>query len=90
MLKTEFILSKRIDYLQQSIVFGTRHKHTFRKAAERHLKKKQSKTSLREDKRWIKVLDPYIGKLTLETIHHGSLQPFIDARQQEGVKNRTI
>lgn len=58
LLKTEFILSKRIDYLQQSIVFGTRHKHTFHKAAERHLKK-QSKTSLREDKRWIKVLDPY-------------------------------
>ncbi|WP_251366374.1 hypothetical protein [Coxiella-like endosymbiont of Rhipicephalus sanguineus] len=47
MLKTEFILSKRIDYLQQSIVFGTRRNHTFRKAAERYLKKKQSKTSLK-------------------------------------------
>ncbi|WP_251366375.1 hypothetical protein [Coxiella-like endosymbiont of Rhipicephalus sanguineus] len=36
------------------------------------------------------MLDPYIGELTLETIHHGSLQPFIGARQQEGVKNHTI
>ena len=38
----------------------------------------------------IKQLDPYIGKLTLESVHMGSLQPFIQARQQEGLKARTI
>ncbi|WP_304985778.1 hypothetical protein [Coxiella-like endosymbiont] len=36
------------------------------------------------------MIDAYIGGLTLEAIHHGSLQPLIDARQQDGMKNRTV
>ena len=36
------------------------------------------------------MLDSYIGDLTLESVHMGSLQPYIAARRKEGVKNRTI
>ena len=36
------------------------------------------------------MLDPFIGKLTLEAVHMGSLQPFIQHRKKEGAKARTI
>ena len=38
----------------------------------------------------LKILDRYIGDLALESVHMGSLQPYIAARKKEGVKNRTI
>ena len=38
----------------------------------------------------LKVLDGYIGNLVLESIHMGTLQPYIEARQKEGLKTRTI
>jgi integrase len=36
------------------------------------------------------MLDSYIGSSVLESIHMGTLQPYIDARRKEGVKTRTI
>jgi integrase len=50
----------------------------------------QHKRSLRADAGRLKLLVEYIGNMTLESIHIGSLQAFIDARRKEGVKTRTI
>ena len=38
----------------------------------------------------LRMLDSYIGNLTLESIHMGTLQPYIAARRKDGVKTRTI
>jgi len=36
------------------------------------------------------MLDPFIGNLPLESIHMGTLKPFIEARRRQGRKTRTI
>jgi integrase len=74
---------------RQAIVYGVRPKRTFREAATKYLLEAQ-KESLKDAALHLKILDPYIGDLALESVHMGTLQPFIQTRKQEGVKNRTI
>lgn len=61
-----------------------------REAATKFLLENQHKRSIRCDAEVLKMLDSYIGDLTLESVHMGTLQPYITARRQEGVKSRTI
>jgi len=88
--KAEQYLAKRMEDIRQASVYGVRPKRTFRQAAIKFLAENQHKRSIREDALHFRILDKYIGVLTLETVHMGSLQPFIQARRQQGVKNRTI
>jgi integrase len=44
----------------------------------------------RSDAQRLKILDPFIGDLLLESIHMGTLQTYIEARRKEGKKSRTI
>jgi integrase len=74
---------------RQASVYGIRPKRTFREAATKHLLESQ-KSSLKDDALHLKILDPYIGDLTLDFVHMGTLQNFIEIRKTEGVKNRTI
>ncbi len=37
-----------------------------------------------------KQLDPFIGHLPIESIHMGTLQPFIEARRKQGIKTKSI
>lgn len=50
----------------------------------------QHKKSIRSDAGRLKILDPFIGDLPLESIHMGALQSYIKARREEGIKTRTI
>jgi integrase len=50
----------------------------------------QHKKSIKTDAAGLKIVEPYIGDLFLESVHMGTLQPYITARRQDGVKNRTI
>ncbi len=52
--------------------------------------KNQHKRSISDDALLIKKLTPFIGNLTLEAIHMGTLEPFIETRKKEDVKTRTI
>ncbi len=54
------------------------------------MRENQHKASIRDYANAIKMVEPYIGNLPLKAVHMGSLQSFIQARQQESVKNRTI
>ncbi|MCK9619152.1 MAG: tyrosine-type recombinase/integrase [Methylobacter sp.] len=74
---------------RQATVYGVRPKRTFREAATKYLLEAQ-KASLKDAALHLKILDAYIGDLALESVHMGTLQPFIQTRRQEGVKNRTI
>jgi Site-specific recombinase XerD len=67
-----------------------RPKRLFREAATKFLLENQHKRSLKDDVGRLKILDQYIGDLALESVHMGSLQPYIAARRKEGVKIRTI
>jgi integrase len=50
----------------------------------------QHKRSIRCDESNLKILDPFIGNLPLESVHMGSLQAYVTARKKEGVKIRTV
>lgn len=88
--EAEKFLARRSEEIRQASVYGVRPKRIFKEAATKFLMENQHKRSIRSDAFRLKKLMEYIGNLSLESIHMGSLQPFIDARRKEGIKTRTI
>jgi integrase len=87
--EAERYLARRMEQLRQAEVYGVRPKRTFRQAATKHLTE-AAKASLERDASLLKLLDPFIGHLSLEAVHMGSLQAFIENRKTAGWKKRTI
>src|SRR6202044_1873287 len=58
------------------------------------LRENQDKRSLERDKRAIAAVDPYIGELPLQHVHHDTLQPYIqwrlDNNRSPGTINREL
>lgn len=88
--EAERYLVRRLEQIRQASVYGIRPKRTFREAAIRYLSENQHKASIKEASYLIQHLDKFIGDLTLESIHKGSLQAYIQSREQDGVKKKTI
>lgn len=59
-------------------------------AAIKFLDENQHKRSIRSDAGRLRVLVEYIGKMSIDSIHMGILQPFIEERRKEQIKTRTI
>lgn len=87
--EAQAFLAKLIEENRQATVYGVRPKRTFREAATKYLLESQ-KASVHDAALHLKLLDDYIGELALESIHMGTLQTYIQDRQAQGVKNRTI
>ena len=87
--KAEEYLIRKFEEVRQATVYGHRPQRSFRQAATKFLEECQ-KSSLRDSALHLKHLDPFIGDLALDSIHMGSLQPFIQERKKQGVKARTI
>ena len=87
--EAEKYLAHRMEQIRQAEIYGVRPKRTFREAATKYLNE-ATKATIREDARQLRYLDPYIGDLSLEAVHMGSLQKFIEDRRKQGVKSRTI
>jgi integrase len=83
-------LFERLEQVIKSSINGNRPYYTFREAAERFIKENSHKRSLKRDIQLIRILDPYIGVLSLDLIHMGTLQIYINERKKEKVKTRTI
>jgi integrase len=88
--EAERYLVRRLEQIRQAVVYGVRPKRTFREAALKFVQENTQKASLRVDVIMIKDLDPYIGCLSLEAVHMGSLQAYIEGRQRDKVKTRTV
>ncbi len=88
--EAEKYLARRSEGLRQASVYGVRPKRVFKEAAIKFLMENQHKRSIKDDAGRIKVLLEHIGNLSLETIHMGAMQTFVDARRKSGVKTRTI
>jgi integrase len=88
--EAERYLARRIESIRQATVYGVRPKRMFKEAATKFLLENQHKASIRSDAGRLKGLMPFIGNLSLESVHMGSLQPFIAARRKAGLKTRTI
>ena len=86
----ELILARRIEEVRQAKVFGIRPQRTFRDAATKFLEENVQLASIGDYATHLKQLDPFIGDLPLENVHLGTLQPFIEARRQQGIKTKSI
>ncbi|MGB6067281.1 MAG: tyrosine-type recombinase/integrase [Desulfomonilaceae bacterium] len=87
--RAEEYLARRIDEIRQAEIFGVRPKRTWRQAATKFLSE-TDKASIRCDASYLKMMDPFIGGLSLTSIHMATLQPFIELKKQQGRKKRTI
>ena len=83
-------LARKIEQVREATIYGNRPQRTFQEAALKFLNENQHKKSIGDDESLLNRLLPTIGDLTLENIHMGALQRFIEKRQKEGVKNQTI
>ncbi len=90
LIEAERYLSKRIEEIREATIYGVRPKRNFRSAATKFLMENQHKRSIQDDAGRLKVLVTFIGDFSLDTIHMGVMQPFIDARRKAGIKTRTI
>ncbi|MBP9763992.1 MAG: tyrosine-type recombinase/integrase [Gammaproteobacteria bacterium] len=88
--EAESYLARRIEEIRQAKVYGVRPKRSFKEAATKYLLEKQHKASIADDADNLKLVCRYIGDLTLEQVHNGTLLPFIKARQAMGRKTKTI
>src|SRR6185312_13919411 len=84
------ILSRRLEEVRATKFFGVRKPRTFREAAIRFLEENQHKRSLERDARSLAALDPYIGQLTIQQVHSGSLQTFVRDQLQAGNSPGTV
>jgi len=62
---------------------------TFREAATKYLNE-EKKSSLSRDAGCLANLDPWIGLLQIDQIHQGTLAPYIEHRQKQGIKSSTV
>jgi integrase len=88
--EAEKYLARRVEEIRLASVYGVRPKRSFTEAATKFLMENQHKRSIADDAGRLRELVKYIGDLTLESIHIGSLQSFIDGRRKDGVTTRTI
>lgn len=88
--EAEKYLARRLEEIRLATVYGVRPKRTFKEAATKFLMENQHKRSISDDAGRLRELVKYIGDMSIEAIHIGSLQSFIEGRKKDGVSMRTI
>jgi integrase len=79
-----------MEEIRQAQIYGVRPSRTFEQAAAKFVIENQHKRSIDDDVSRLKGLMPWIGQTPLEKIHMGSLQPWIEHRQKNGISAGTI
>src|ERR1700733_5949750 len=88
--EAEALLARRITQARQVHLFGDPREPTLREAAAKFLAENQHKRSLERDERALGFLDPFIGGLPLQRVHHDTLAPYIRFRLDKGLRPDTI
>ncbi len=88
--EAEQYLARLIEENRQARVYGIRPARSFEEASAKFLLENQHKRSIKDDIGRLKQLMPWVGKISLERVHSGILQPWIEHRKKEGVSNGTI
>jgi integrase len=89
-VEAEALLARRVTQARHTHLFGDPCEHSFREAAAKFLAENQHKRSLERDQRALAVLDPFIGSLPLQRVHHDTLAPYIRSRLEQGRSPGTI
>jgi len=88
--EAEQYLVRRIEDIRQAKIYGVRPKRSFKEAAVRFLTENQHKASINTDAILLKSICPFIGTLSLDQVHIGTLQDFIKAKQDANLKTKSI
>ena len=88
--RAEEYLARKTEEVRQATIYGVRPKRAFRAAATKYLNESQHKRRIADEALHLKQLDPFIGPLPIESVHIGTLQPFIKARRKQGIKTKSI
>jgi len=88
--EAERFLARRTEEMRQARIYGVRPSRTFEQAAAKFVLENQHKRTLYSDIGLLKQLMPQIGQVSLDKLHRGTLQPWIEARQRQGVAVGTI
>lgn len=86
----EQYLARTLEEARQAVVYGVRPKRSFRQAATKYLNENQHKRRIADEATHLRQLDPFIGGLPIESVHVGTLQPFIEARRAQGLKAKSV
>jgi integrase len=89
-IEAEALLARRVTQARHVHLFGDPREYSFREAAAKFLAENQHKRSLERDQRALAVLDPFIGSLSLQRVHHDTLAPYIRSRLENGRSPGTI
>jgi len=88
--EAQALLARRVTQARRVHLFGEQIEHTFGEAAAKFLAENQHKRSLERDKRALTCLDPFVGALPLQRVHHDTLAPYIRFRLDRGRSPGTI
>ncbi len=88
--EAEQYLARVMEQTRQAEVYGVRPTRTFEQAAAKFVLEYQHKRSLTTDLVNLKHLMPWIGHVSLDRIHIGTLQPWVRKRLKEGMSPGTI
>lgn len=88
--EAERYLARITEVERQARIYGVRPARSFDSAAARFVRENQHKRSIRSDIGRLEFLMPFIGHLSLEKVHMGTLQPWIEHRRKQGRAPGTI
>ena len=80
----------QLEQFRQIHLYGIRPKKSFDEAAAKYLLDHQEKVSIKQDIYLLERLVPFIGKLTLDQIHDGTLASYVKDRKAKGLAHKTI
>ncbi len=88
--EAEQYLARTIEENRQARVYGVRPARSFEEASSKFVLENRHKRSINDDIGRLKQLMPWVGKISLDRIHSGILQPWIEHRKKEGVSTGAI
>lgn len=88
--EAESFLARLMEETRQAEVYGVRPSRTFEQAAAKFVLENQHKRSISSDIGRLKQLLPVIGQVTLDRLHRGTLDPWVEQRRKNGSSVGTI
>ena len=88
--EAERFLARLREVQRQAAIYGVRPPRRFETAAAKFVQEHQHKRSIQRDVDNLAAVMPFIGDLTLDQVHMGTLQPWIEYRREQGRAIGTI
>lgn len=88
--EAEKVIARLTEEDRQAQLYGVRPGRTFEQAAAKYVLETQHKRTLSDDIGRLKQLLPFIGDISLERLHRGTLDPWVAKRRSDGAAAGTI